>query len=246
MDLPPEIRETIFLFVLPDSPFLLRNFKTPWLAGVSKQLRRETLPLFFSECSFLALLEANLEDRYQARKNIVERNRKRRGLTLKPTTVEQAWRLGLKRRTTQLVKAAGEATRFRNVSFLLFRRIEFLARKDHDTVDEIERRGGCAVDAPAMSKLALRVNGRSGLTSKIVPGKFHPCRKDADLANYLELYWTKFESQDADAAMDDMAHVAKVIADREVFNGFSLEDLQTIAKGCRFVDVNQDCPRKEN
>ncbi|KAK5728669.1 hypothetical protein LTR15_001808 [Elasticomyces elasticus] len=64
LDLVPELRERIYYFALqPDTPLQLASrgskLKTPPLTLVSKQVRAEVLPIFFSKCDFVADVYSN-------------------------------------------------------------------------------------------------------------------------------------------------------------------------------------------
>ncbi|KAK5742828.1 hypothetical protein LTR17_003076 [Elasticomyces elasticus] len=62
-DLVPELRERIYFYALETNKVRsLHGFRTPTLAAVSKQVRAEVLPVFFTKCHFRADILSNHQD----------------------------------------------------------------------------------------------------------------------------------------------------------------------------------------
>ncbi|KAK5687481.1 hypothetical protein LTS10_001619 [Elasticomyces elasticus] len=62
-DLVPELRERIYFYALETNKIrFLHDFRTPTLAAVSKQVRAEVLPAFFTKCHFRADILSNHQD----------------------------------------------------------------------------------------------------------------------------------------------------------------------------------------
>lgn len=62
-DILPELRIRVYKYAMEtDQPRNLQNLKTPTLAAVSKQVRAECLPVFFSECTFTDVIISNYID----------------------------------------------------------------------------------------------------------------------------------------------------------------------------------------
>ncbi|KAK5728671.1 hypothetical protein LTR15_001810 [Elasticomyces elasticus] len=62
-NLVPELRERIYFYALEtDKVRPLHDLRTPTLAAVSKQVRAEVLPIFFTKCHFRADIRSNHQD----------------------------------------------------------------------------------------------------------------------------------------------------------------------------------------
>ncbi|KAK4953575.1 hypothetical protein LTR10_008173 [Elasticomyces elasticus] len=62
-NLVPELRERMYFYALETGKVRpLHDLRTPTLAAVSKQVRAEVLPIFFTKCHFRANIRSNYQD----------------------------------------------------------------------------------------------------------------------------------------------------------------------------------------
>lgn len=94
MDLLPELRLRIYGFAMTtEEPRDLTDIKAPTLAMVSKQVRAEAFPVFFSDCVFATTVKSNYVyvdriDASAARNTLA--NHRPRGRNLAPTRIQEA------------------------------------------------------------------------------------------------------------------------------------------------------------
>ncbi|KAK4541934.1 hypothetical protein LTR36_007298 [Oleoguttula mirabilis] len=216
LELSAELRNRIYLYAVLGStgsnPLNLSNFKELAITAVSQQVRTESLPVMFAECTFDILVGSDLWARRQIRVKNDPRPQFRWNDQSKAGT------LGVKRSVMKLIRTSKSAAVFRHVNFNIcpaesVHRMRYLSHQHSEDV--------------VAATLSL-VYGSRELTTDVLKGLEPTVRRP----------WypgPDFESVDLIVAVSDAAAVAKELAERDGFLGFTIKDLDRIAKGFRFI-----------
>ncbi|SMR51641.1 unnamed protein product [Zymoseptoria tritici ST99CH_3D1] len=170
-------------------------FRLPALTQVSRQLRVETLPVFFGETNFEIYLYSNFEDRARARRGD--------SLRTPPAQLKKIGILGMRAEVKTRLRSFKSAALFQDVTFkvasrdagrtLVYVRIECLGRIGLQI---------SSWDGPGMWSLGPNYFGREGV----------------------------------DATVEALKHAAEGIAKKALFRGFTLRDVEEMARTFRFKD----------
>lgn len=209
LDLPPEIRNRIYTYVILESTgavaLNLANFKEPAITAVSHQVRNESLPVMFAECTFNILVGSNLRKHSAVRRSIRLRGHK--------NDTARAGTLGVKREVMKFIKGSKGTAVFRHVTFKVCDVSDLHATQSHIHVKYPE--------VYVVGTLSL------GYTSKQL--------EIATSTGAICASVFAFEAVDRDAAIHEAATVARELSERDGFMGFSVHDLDKVAKGFRFA-----------
>ncbi|KAK4889334.1 hypothetical protein LTR27_011871 [Elasticomyces elasticus] len=211
-DLVPELRERIYYFALQiGSPRQIAShsskLKAPTLALVSKQVRSEVLPIFFSKCEFVTRVHSNyahmplfdmkpmpaLYSQAMERAKYWHRLSGTMGFIDSPDS-PRAW-------IAELEKREGLVASFRNVKFDI--------RSYSDDQRGFESSVMC-LRVPTATKLRPVVSFEGPQTAICPP-------------QHLKQVQERVQ-----------AEVERIAADREVFVGFTLNDLEVIAEQFKY------------
>ncbi|KAK3645193.1 hypothetical protein LTR56_009243 [Elasticomyces elasticus] len=215
LDLVPELRERVYYFALqPDTPLQLASrgskLKTPPLTLVSKQVRAEVLPIFFSKCDFVADVYSNyshmglfetkpmpaLKSHAMKRAEYWHRMAGSMGFINSPNS-PRALIAGLE-------KTEGFIAAFRNINFgILTCDVDTGISEDYVHTGEMER-SVMWLRVPTATKLRPVVSYEDPHRVFVPP-------------RYLERIRERAK-----------AKAEQIAAERQVFVGFTLEDLETI------------------
>ncbi|SMQ49714.1 unnamed protein product [Zymoseptoria tritici ST99CH_3D7] len=173
----------------------LTAFRLHPLTQVSRQLRVETLPVFFGETNFEICLYSNFEDRARARRGD--------SLRTPPAQLKKIGILGMRAEVKTRLRSFKSAALFQDVTFkvasrdagrtLVYVRIECLGRIGLQI---------SSWDGPGMWSLGPNYFGREGV----------------------------------DATVEALKHAAEGIAKKALFRGFTLRDVEEMARTFRFKD----------
>lgn len=217
MDLPPELRTQIYGLVAVDPEGEQQNLTRlvlPPITRVSRLVRMESLPIFFSDNSFYVVVYSNFRDR-----GIAREMREKHGTNWKDQVPRQrsAFKkcgvLGIKREVKSMIRAAGANALFRNLEFNVV--ASEIVRMN--LPDEYR-------SSHSAARIHLRVD-RGRLQVSWPKGKLYPKTRGR---------WY-FESEDVDDALKDPLRVAKAIGSKEEIRGLTLKDLEKVVKGLRYV-----------
>lgn len=217
MDLPPELRIQIYSYVAvnPDGEQLsLARAVLPPITRVSKLVRQESLPIFFSENNFFLVVLSNFRDRGTARvmRDKYGENWKNEGPRHRGP-FKKCGVLGMKRPVKSMIRAAGANVLLRNVQIHVVS--AELARKYYPDGDRCSR---------SSASIHLRVD-RRGLHVRCRKGRCYP---------KTPAMWY-YDSGDVNDALEGPFRMARSIGSRAKFKGLSLKDLEKIVKGLRYV-----------
>lgn len=214
LDLPAEIRNRIYSLVLASrTTGDISYFRIPAIVRVPRQARKESMPLLFAENNFNINIGSELTEDHGRHTNPARLARPvavfTQGLQL----------LGIVER---FITSAGDAALFRDITIKVYKS-EDMARVE--TVQRHEAMGLSHEDRTRFHPFAhlhLRVEGTE-TNIRIEEGADHPRqRKDAGaLGSYAE---------NADAVVRQALDVARGIAGRDGFKGFTVEELKKVTR----------------
>ncbi|CAK3751635.1 Hypothetical predicted protein [Lecanosticta acicola] len=216
-DLPAELRNRVYAFALVDGKVnpSISKFVLPPVTRASKQLRTESLPLFFSENSFQITVFSNFVQRKETRDFFATQASGVHGPI--PSQAKgpmgRAGRLNIKAPVKKIISKAGNSALFREVTFHVISTDQFTAAQKSDRPVPY-----------STAHLSLSVDGRSGVLASWESGALHPDKR----------WFAAYAKQDVDEALDGAIKVAYDIAERAEFRGFSLRDLERIGNAFRF------------
>jgi len=211
MKLPPELRNSIYSYaVQSEGACSLATFQDPAITAVPRQIRNESLPVFFADSVFKTIVDANPPERASVRNN------RHRRLEV---CQHRAWSgtMGIKRNVMRHIRESGGRATFRHVDFVVcnaahVRDRRHMKRPREDAV----RMKVCRLSLSYVErKLYVAVSGRK------VPGWRRYSPKNYEIA-------------DVDAAVEDVVAIARQIVERDDSIGFTVQDVQRTAKGFRF------------
>lgn len=209
LDLPPEIRNRIYSYVIlgPTGTLTLNlaNFKEPAITAVSHQVRNESLPVMFAECNFNIVVGSNLRKRSALRRSIRLRGHK--------SDTARAGTLGVKRDVMKFIKRSKTTAVFRHVNFKVCEVGDLHSTQFHVQANHQE--------IYVVGELVLEYTSKQ--VEIVTPAiAFDPWR-------------FMFEAVDRDVAVEEAATVARELSERDGFMGFSVQDLDRIGKGFRLT-----------
>lgn len=217
MDLPPELRIQIYSLVAVDPDGKQQNLTglvLPPIARVSRLVRIESLPIFFSDNSFYVVVYSNFRDR-----GIARQMREKHGKNWKDqvprqrSAFEKCGVLGIKREVKSMIRALGANALFRNLEFNVV--ASEIVRMN--LPDEYRSSHSAARIHLRVDRGRLQVSWPKGKLYPKTPGRWY------------------FESEDVDDALESPVQAAKAIGSKEGFKGLTLKDLEKIVKGLRYV-----------
>ncbi|KAK3636658.1 hypothetical protein LTR22_018624 [Elasticomyces elasticus] len=212
LDLAPELRERIYYFALKtDSPRQIASYnsklKAPTLALVSKQIRAEVLPIFFSKCKFIAQVHSNyaqvavfeMEPRPALESAVMDRAKYWHSLSgtmgyINSPDSPRAW-------ITELERREGFVAAFRNLKIAISTYNDNLGRFE-------------------ISAMCLRVPTATKLRPVI---SFEEPQKVICPPQHLKQVQERVQ-----------AEAERIAADRKVFVGFTLNNLEVIAEQFKY------------
>ncbi|KAK5135595.1 hypothetical protein LTR08_005075 [Meristemomyces frigidus] len=217
-DLLPEIRNRIYAYAMDtDVPRALINAKTPVLALVSKQVRNEAMSVFFSKSTFLVHVASNYAhvnaiDSLAAQKSLNQPQEVRDMARASSLNAGAMWRLS-KTQLSRFQKSAGIAIAFKNVDFIVSRDNVVLGNSFRARF-----RGMKEQSVFGLSTL-------TGRTAKVT---------NAD-GNVGAEYLAALSTMRNDAA----AVAQQLVQSRARFIGFTIDDLDTIAKSFKYWPIEE-------
>ncbi|KAK4889336.1 hypothetical protein LTR27_011873 [Elasticomyces elasticus] len=224
-DLVPELRERIYFYALGTNKVRsLHDFRTPTLTAVSKQVRAEVLPIFFTKCHFRADIRSNHQDMASLDgQDLPLRSELSKMILRGPFHVrlDLAYRLHEEYRASGLIvgmrgkslsrasvvnlqKREGYVAMFKNVSF----------RISHRSVNRAWDRGmGSVMDV------------RIATASRLRPVITFANPEAGEVSESSDLGVVRARAK---------AKVDEIVVLRERFVGFTLQDLEAVARQFRY------------
>ncbi|KAK3636656.1 hypothetical protein LTR56_000851 [Elasticomyces elasticus] len=224
-DLVPELRERIYFYALETNKLRsLHDLRTPTLAAVSKQVRAEVLPIFFTKCQFRADIRSNHQDMAALDgQDLPPRSKLSKMILRGPFDVhlDPLYRLDLEYRESGLIvgtrgrslsrasvlnlqKREGYVATFRNVSFRISRR----------SVNRAWERGMASV-----------MDVRIATASRLRPVITFTNPEAGEVSESSDLGVVRARAK---------AKVDEIVLSRERFVGFTLQDLEAVARQFRY------------
>lgn len=216
-DLPAEMRNKIYSFAAMNEQKTervnLADHALPTITRASQQLRRESISVFYAATPFVIGINTNLHDRYRARKIAagevlgwrMVNNTRHSGAEAK-----RSGRLLMKQHARKKTQRVKNQARFQDVMFKIF----WSRRNAHINVDS-ER---------FITSIWIKVsNGNVDVDTKTGDG--HPDNTDKYWAAY-----SGFVKEDVDFVLGEAKKVIDAAKDRKEFNGFSMGELEKIAR----------------
>ncbi|KAK4503699.1 hypothetical protein PRZ48_004614 [Zasmidium cellare] len=216
LDLPPELRTRIYSYAFTTRKF--RDFSVfyfPSLTLASRQLRQESLPVLFADTNF----------RFAVGSDFAKAFCRRYGTNI-ARSISWAGTLSWTSRVRDFIHSAGDAVRFRDMTVELHDE-GFLPSMD---MWQISRRG-CPTDSfvlPSIALLHLRV-GTTGFRVTVEEGPDHPKKRVTASIPRVHL------EEDVATVLGRAETVARDIAGKEGFKGFSVADLKRVAAAMRLA-----------
>ncbi|KAK4543949.1 hypothetical protein LTR36_004723 [Oleoguttula mirabilis] len=221
LDLPGEIRNSIYSYTFPGIAGIysrdLADFKDPPITAVSRQVRKETLPLLFAEFNFKILVGTDLAERTHDQ-DLAPHQRMTTSTILDRTS--NAGILGIRRSVMKFLQESGAAAAFRDITFVVCE------------VGDVQ---------------ALRYRLRMGTPATMDGNTCGLLRITASARSFSWTFWRGrafkgapnlrcplYASKAVDAAVSDAVAIARELANRVGLIGFTVKDLQAIAMGFRF------------
>lgn len=216
LDLPAELRSGIYAFAFEnerEDRIKISRFKQPPITQTSRLLRKEALPLFYSNSPFEILAFSNFEDRYIFR-NRGDPNSIFYQDDQKSRIVKASGVLGVKQQVKASIRTAGADAVFRDVSI---RVVE--ADPAHINAKNIAAKSW---DGVTMSCISMEhLQGQNSVT--VTNGLQYPPVS------------TFYNRGDVDEAIQGATDEAKSLASQSGFKGFTLKDLEKIVGKLRYI-----------
>ncbi|KAF2169308.1 hypothetical protein M409DRAFT_20534 [Zasmidium cellare ATCC 36951] len=224
LDLPAELRNRIYSYATARKSGDLGGFRIPGIAQVSKQIRKELLPILFAENIFLCQVSSDLlTPHYRRHGNPCRDYQRTRGF---------AGKLDFQGVVSVLLQSAdGESALFRNITFQVYE-AHVHDTHVHDGVHLTQWHQH--QHFYGFFDLHLAVAGKK-LDISVEETPLHP-RHRCDENLPLLRRTTLIQVEDIDEAVDRAIQVARGIEGRDGFKGFTLKDLKEVAWGFRFPD----------
>ncbi|KAK4503700.1 hypothetical protein PRZ48_004615 [Zasmidium cellare] len=211
LDLPPELRNRVYSYAVFLQSRDIGYFRIPPVAQVSKQTRKESLPILFAENNFCCRVGCEWVPYFK---------RAPYGFPIVAKT-SSAGVISMSRSMERLFIAIGdEAALFRDVTLDVFDadctelvRLNQVHRKRF----EFER---------AVARLRLRAGQQGPLEVSVEELQQHPRQNRRRTGPVVE-------GRDVDKAVERAVQVGRDLAARDGFKGFSLGDLKAVALALR-------------
>lgn len=216
LELPGELRNRVYAYMLQNEEDFaeqhnLAYVSLPATARISKQVRQEILPIFFANSSFVLNVAANLADRSRAQAGL-----RPLGTQAK---VQACGVLHIKQPARRSLRSAGRGALFRNVTLK--------ACDGNSWTMDVRRKDGIRNWLRVFS-LRLRVE-RGNLKVTIERGMAYQ-----DPYTFRGTTETRIVASAVEEVMYEAITMANDIAAKDSFQGFTLGNLEAIARNLRF------------
>lgn len=223
LDLPAEIRNRVYAHALSNCPIRdLSCFALPPFALTTRQLRNEALPILFAESQFRLSIGCNLLARDYSRLlgHSGQKEKNDRRLAGVP---------GIKRIVGSFLKGAGEAALLRDISIQITDAQFIEEARDWERCGRPLLHRGLRYTDRIKATLHLLVT--EGSLSMSV--KETSCSGRYGFPRYIAARRIEGIVQDIEGALEKASSIAREIANKDGFKGFTISDLRSVAKAFR-------------